>query len=293
MTYRFIGISIAAALAAAAVSTAAAEGPKELWTLGGFMHPESVYEDKANKVLYVSNLNGAPTDKDGNGFISKVSMDGKLEALKWIEGGLNAPKGMVMNGNTLWVTDIDRLIEIDAKAGKIVNAYPAEGAIFLNDPAVDKDGVVYVSDIAARKIWQLKDGKMAIWYGDDNLQHPNGLRVEDGKLVVAGWGRGMGDDGSTKTPGNLFTIDLATKELKDLGGGQGIGNLDGLEKDAKGDYLVTDFMAGALYRIRADGTHDTLLDLKQGSADLELLDDGTTAVIPEMLEDRIQAFKLQ
>lgn len=282
----------AAVLAGAAVSNASAE-TKELWTLGGFMHPESVYEDTARQVLYVSNLNGAPTDKDGNGFISKAGMDGKLQALKWIEGGLNAPKGMVMKGDTLWVTDIDRLIEIDAKAGKIVNTYPAEGAIFLNDPAIDEDGNVYVSDIAARKIWRLKDGQMAIWYGEENLQHPNGLRVEDGKLIVAGWGREMNDDGSTKVPGNLFTIDLKTKELLNLGGGQGVGNLDGLEKDAKGHYLATDFMAGALYRISADGTYETLLKLKQGSADLELLDDGQTVVIPKMMEDAITAYKVE
>jgi hypothetical protein len=292
MTSKLLGLSIAAALAASAAPGALGE-TKELWSLAGFSHPESVYEDATRKVLYVSNLNGAPTDKDGNGFISKVGMDGKLITLKWIEGGLNAPKGMVMKGDTLWVTDIDKLVEIDAAAGKIVNTYPAEGAIFLNDPAIDDAGNVYVSDIAARKIWQLKDGKMAIWYGEDNLQHPNGLRVEDGKLVVAGWGRGMKDDGSTETPGNLFTIDLATKALKDLG--SGFGNLDGLEKDGKGDFLVTDFMAGALYRVSADGsTHDKLIGgLKPGSADLELLDDGQTVVIPKMMEDTITAYKLE
>jgi DNA-binding beta-propeller fold protein YncE len=273
-----------------AVGTAPA-AVTEIWSLGGFSHPESVYEDKDRNALYVSNVGGAPLDKDGNGFISKISRDGKLETLKWIEG-MNAPKGMVMKGNTLYVSDIDKLVEIDAAAGKIVNTYPAEGAVFLNDTAVDDAGNVYVSDIAKRKIWQLRNGAMTIWYGGDDLMHPNGLRVEGDKLIVAGWGRDMNDDGSTKTPGNLFTIDLATKKIANLGGGQGVGNLDGLERDAQGGFLVTDWFGGALYRIREDGTHDVLMDLNQGSADLEALDDGKTAVVPMMLDDKVTAFSV-
>ena len=85
--------------------------------LGGFSHPESVDLDIPHQVFYVSNLGGAPLDKDGNGFISKVSRDGKLLQLKWIEG-LNAPKGMVMNGFTLYVSDIDKLVEIDTRTGQ-------------------------------------------------------------------------------------------------------------------------------------------------------------------------------
>jgi DNA-binding beta-propeller fold protein YncE len=263
----------------------------ELWSLGGFSHPESVYADAARNVLYVSNVGGAPLDKDGNGFISRISRDGKLETLKWIEG-LNAPKGMVMQGDTLWVSDINRLVQIDAATGKIVKGYFADGAVFLNDTAVDDAGNVYVSDIAKRKIWRLAGGKMEVWYGEDSLMHPNGLRVEGGKLIVAGWGRDMNDDGSTKTPGNLFTIDLATKEVANLGGGQGVGNLDGLERDAHGGFLVTDFIKGALYRIREDGSFETLVDLNPGSADLEAMDDGKVAVIPVMLDDKVTAFSV-
>ena len=263
---------------------------KEKWSLGGFSHPESVDLDIPHQVLYVSNINGGPLDKDGNGFISLLSRDGKLVTLKWVEG-LNAPKGMVMQGFNLYVTDIDRLVQIDTRTGKITNTYPAEGAKFLNDPAVDAKGNVYATDIAKRKIWQLKDGKMSLWYDTEDLQHVNGLRViYGGKLLVAGFGRDMQDDGSTKTLGNLFTIDLKTKELKNLGDGRPVGNLDGLERDAHGNFLVTDFNAGALYRVHKDGSFETLLDLKAGSADLDVIDKGHTAIIPRMLEDTVRAY---
>ncbi len=278
--------------AIAALSTSALADLATKWSLAGFSHPESVYLDIPQQVLYVSNVNGTPLDKDGNGFISKVTRDGKLITLKWIEG-LNAPKGMVMRGHTLYVTDIDKLVEIDTMSGKITNSYPAEGAVFLNDPAVDATGNVYVSDIAKRKIWQLKDGKMSIWFDKEDLMHINGLRViYGGKLLVAGWGREMNDDGSTKVLGNLMTIDLATKEIKNLGGGQPVGNLDGIGRDAHGNFLVTDFIKGALYRIKKDGTFETLQTLETGSADLDVIDKGHTAIVPRMLKDTVTAYEV-
>ena len=291
MNGKLLGVGFAALVLAWGTSTAFSE-TREKWSLGGFSHPESVDLDIPHQVLYVSNIGGAPLDKDGNGFISKLSRDGKLIALKWIEG-LNAPKGMVMKDFTLWVTDIDRLIEIDTRSAKITNTYPAAGAVFLNDPAVDASGNVYVSDIAKRKIWKLEGGKMSIWYDDDSLMHVNGLRViYGGKLLVAGWGRGMHDDGSTDSLGSLFTIDLKTKELNSLGGGQLVGNLDGLERDAHGEFLSTDFMAGALLRIRKDGSHEMLLDLAPCSADLDTIDKGRTAIVPRMLEDTVTAYSV-
>ena len=278
------------ALAVIAGSCAASAETKEIWSLSGFSHPESVDLDIPHQVLYVSNIGGAPLDKDGNGFISRLSRDGKLLDLKWIEG-LNAPKGMVMQGLKLWVTDIDRLVEIDTSQGKITNTYPAEGAVFLNDPAVDAKGNVYVSDIAKRKIWQLQDGKMSIWYDGDDLMHVNGMRViYGGKLLVAGWGRGMHDDGSTDSLGNLFTISLKTKAIENFGDGRPVGNLDGLERDAHGEFLATDFISGGLMRIHKDGSFETLVDLAPGSADLDAIDKGHTAIVPRMQEDTVTAY---
>ena len=37
--------------------------------------PESVLYHESGNILYVSNINGKPTHKNGQGFISKVSLD--------------------------------------------------------------------------------------------------------------------------------------------------------------------------------------------------------------------------
>jgi len=294
MLKSILKLAAATALLATSLSAAQAEVKvTENWTLKGFSHPESIDFDLAHGVFYVSNINGGPLDKDGNGFISKVSRDGKLLQLHWIDG-LNGPKGIVMQGTKMWVSDIDQLVEIDTTAGKIVKKYDAPGAVFLNDTAVDAEGNVYVTDIAKATIWRMSKGKMELWYETPNKFHVNGARVIKGdKLLVAGWGRGMKDDGSTDTLGNLFTVDLKTKAYKDLGDGRPVGNIDGLERDYHGGFMVTDFVKGALIRVHTDGSFEMIKKLKPGSADLDVMDNGKEALVPQLMDDEVTSYKIQ
>ncbi len=121
------------------------ENLKKIWETEGFKTPESVVYDQANDVLYVSNVNGAPGDRDGNGFISRVSLEGEILELEWVTG-MDAPKGLAIVGNKLYVSDIDTLVEININGGAITNRYTAEGGQFFNDVAASADGDVYVSD---------------------------------------------------------------------------------------------------------------------------------------------------
>ncbi|TNF40872.1 MAG: gluconolaconase, partial [Bacteroidetes bacterium] len=88
--------------------------------------PESVLIDRERNILYVSNVNLNPWEKDGNGFISKLDMDGKITELKWIEG-LHGPKGMGISGSSLFIADIDALVEANIETGEIVNKIALEG----------------------------------------------------------------------------------------------------------------------------------------------------------------------
>jgi sugar lactone lactonase YvrE len=263
----------------------------EVWSLDGFKAPESVLFDAKRNVFYVSNIAGEPNGKDGVGYISKVSPDGKLQAAEWVTG-FDAPKGMVMKDDTLFVTDIDRLMAVDVESGKVTGKWAAEGAQFLNDPAVDEAGRVFVSDMLANRIYVLDNDALSVWLEGEDLLHPNGLRVEDGRLLVAGWGRDIQPDFSSKTPGHLIAIDLKTKAISDIGPGEPVGNLDGLESDGAGNWLVTDWVAGALFRIHADGKAEQLMDLNQGSADLEFMEKEKLVIIPMMMDGKLVATKL-
>ena len=285
MRMSLLSVSVLGAL----ISAAGAAEPQKLWEVGGFKNPESAVYDRAAGAIYVSNVNGQPAAKDGNGFISKLRPDGKIIALEWVKG-LDGPKGLALAKGMLYVADIDRIVAIDTARGEIADRYEARGAKFLNDLTADKEGRVYASDMVTNSIWVLENGKLSVLLQDDALDNPNGLRAEDGRIVVGSWGK-MAEDFSTKVPGHMKVVDLATKKVSDLGDPTPVGNLDGVEPDGKGGYLVTDWVKGGLFRIAGDGKATPLLPLKHGSADLGTGPDGIV-IIPMMMDDMVVAYKV-
>jgi sugar lactone lactonase YvrE len=274
-----------------AFSTAAAvAAPKLLWETKGLAQPESVVEDPATGVIYVSNINGAVMQKDGNGFISRLTADGKMLERQWVKG-LNSPTGLALHDRTLYAADVDQLIEINAASGEILKRYDAKGAVFLNDVVVDDEGAVYVSDTPMNTIWRLKDGSFEPWLANDALNGPNGLLVQGNTLIVASLGK-IQSQGQKKELGTLLAVSLDDQKVSKIGKGEVIGNLDGLQAIQPGVYLVTDWAQGALYRVDAKGKVDELIDLNQGSADLSYLPAKKMLLIPMMLDNSLVAYRL-
>ena len=138
-----VAVGVAALVLASILAEAqapAAEGPTlaPLWNLtGDFNAPESAYYDAGSDAVFVSSINGQILEKDGNGFISRLSTDGKVVSAKWVTG-LNAPKGLRSVGGTLWVSDIDEVLAIDIASARILRRVRVDGAQFLNDLARDR-----------------------------------------------------------------------------------------------------------------------------------------------------------
>jgi sugar lactone lactonase YvrE len=277
-------------LGLAAGSGSAAE-PTLAWQTEGLQQPESVVFDAEREVFYVSNVAGEPMDRNGEGHISRVGPEGELLEAAWVSG-LDAPKGLALHDGVLYVADIDRLIAIDVEEGAIAETYEAQGAQFLNDVTADDQGRVYVSDMMANAIWRLDGDQFELWVEDEALEQPNGLLAEEDRIVVGSWGV-MTDGFATQIPGHLKTVDLESGEVASLGDGTPVGNLDGVEPDGQGGYLVTDWMAGALLRIDPEGKFEQLLDLNQGSADHTWLEDQRLAVIPMMSDGQLLAYRIE
>lgn len=180
-------------------------------TVDSLQTPESVKWDSVQDVYFVANINGSPVAKDNNGFISRVGPDGSIESLRFIEGGkpgvmLNAPKGMAISGDTLWVTDIDAVRAFDAKTGAPVMSVDLrrQGAIFLNDLAVGPDGALYITDSAIGfdeqgnithpgidRIFRIGERhRVSVAAEGDTLLRPNGITWDEvGKrFIVAPFG---------------------------------------------------------------------------------------------------------
>lgn len=119
----------------------------------GFQRPESVRYDSTTDVFFVSNINGHPARKDNNGWIGRVSAGQRGNATVFIAGGrddvyLHAPKGMAIQGDTLWVADIDLLRGFDKHTGKFIRAvgFWQKNVAYLNDVVVGGDGALYLTD---------------------------------------------------------------------------------------------------------------------------------------------------
>ena len=285
--------ALAAALIFCDAGAAGAASRPVVWSIGeaeGVQAPESAYYDAASRSLFVSQMGaGGATGKDGDGFVSRLDVAGTVLEHRWATG-LNAPKGMRAHDGTLWVADVDRLVAIRVATGEIAREVAVPGAKFLNDVACDGDGAVYVSDMVTGRIHRYRDGRLSVFAEGDALGHPNGLLVEGDRLIVASWGHGLGADFGTETPGGVFALDLKTRARTDLTA-EPLGNLDGIEADGQGGYIVTDWVAGKVFRV-ANGAARTLLSLPKGAADVAFLTDTRRLIVPEMLENKVTAFDL-
>ena len=276
----------------------------KLWeTPTDLKNPESVAYAPKQNVLFVSNVDGKPDQKDQNGFISKVSpSNGSIIELNWVTG-LNAPKGIAISNNNsrLYVSDITDLVEIDIASGKIIKRLNAPGSAFLNDVVSDNQGNIYVSDTITNTIYKLdtnaKDNNtssLQAWLQRQQLNGPNGLHVDNNKnrLIVASFGT------FSKPGAGIEVVDLKSKTTSSLGK-EGttspFGGLDGIESDTtETHYYVTDNPAGKVYIVNADGTdYGTLIDLHtQGAADLGFIPSQSTIIIPLMQDNKLVAYKL-
>lgn len=238
--------------------------------------PESVLYDEDEKVLWVSCINGKPTDPDGKGSIAQLRHDGRIIDPEWVKG-LNAPKGMARNGKYLYVSDITELVVIDIPNRKVEKKIPVEGARFLNDVTVDPEGVVYVSDMETGKVHAFKNDMPFTYL--ENLPGVNGIKFVDGALYAV-------------AVGALYRKNL--KGLEKLAEGMDK-STDGLERVAKGEFVVSCW-SGVVYYVTTKGTVSQMLDTRQkGSqtADIGFSQSTRTVFVPTFFRNGVVAYTLK
>lgn len=272
-----LAIALIAALAACGPVRPAAPAWTPLWTLGGFADPESVAVSTDGRTLFVANVSGEGDVVDGDGFISRVSPDGRMLQRAWVTG-LDAPKGGIVKGDTLYVSDITRLVAIDIPSGRIAARYPVPGATFLNDVAVAPDGTVLAADSGTGRIFALADGRMAVWSAAADLRSVNGLLPESGRLLV------------TTMAGKLLAIDYRTRAATVLA--EGLGEADGVAPAGGGAYYVSEW-PGRLYRVSPDGKAEPLIDSrKAGTYINDFIRVGDTLIAPHWKPGELTAYRL-
>ena len=180
-----------------ATSTALLDSSHLVAEVSGFMGPEAVRYDPDQDVYFVSNFNGSGGDQDDNGFISRMSPEGQVQDLRFIDGQsenvtLHAPRGMAITGDTLWAADAGAVRGFSKQSGEPVATYDFSGREtgFLNDVIPGPDGALYVTDTGQNRIYKLSGGNISVALQDTMLGSPNGITWDatNNRLVVVPYG---------------------------------------------------------------------------------------------------------
>lgn len=252
----------------------------------GLATPESILHDADADLYLVANINGRPSQKDNNGFISRITPDGKLRELKWIAGGvadvtLHAPKGMALVADEFFVTDIDVVRVFDRRTGAPRRAIIIPGAEFLNDLAAGPDGTVYVTDNSADAIHKIAaDGTVSRLASGPILSGPNGIAIYQSAVYIAPYGSKM-------------IYRLTDKGMRGAARGVPTARLDGLVILADGYALVSSWEGRAIYGVSADGEVTTLFAGINAPADIGFDFKRNRILIPHFMDHRIEVRPLQ
>jgi len=249
-----IALTTAVIIAPAACTSKAADTtsqapPKPIATVDGLSQPEALTFDPGQNVYFVSNVNGSPGVKDGNGFISRISADGVMDSLHFIQGGrdsvqLDAPMGSRVQGDTLWVVDVDKLRGFDTHSGKPVVTIDLSSLkpLFLNDIAIDSTGEFYITDtgvlVAAnggdshpgpdRILHVAHDRSLSVAVSTQLLSEPDGIGWDQrGKRFVLAPFAGP----------SVQTWHIGDPGPRDAASGKGM--FDGVEAEPNGQVLIT------------------------------------------------------
>ena len=230
---------------------------RHLWTVeSGFFEPESVAIDEARGMIYVSNVVGY--GKNGKGYLSRISMSGRMVDEKWIEG-LDAPTGMVMSGGRLYFADYDTLRIADPDTGEIIASIAAPHARpCLNDVAASPDGKIYVSASCIKSVYVLEDNRLIPFLEDrEALNLVNGLFAADDMLLTGGWQIWIWD----RYSGEPLANGAVTRQ-------DNIHDIDGIAWDGE-EFIFSMVGDPRLWRLAASGVARAISDEEYNAVDFQ------------------------
>lgn len=262
--------------------------------------PESARYDRDLDVWFVSNINGQPLGKDNNGYISRLRPDGVPYSIKFIEGGkkgvtLNAPKGLAINGDTLWVADIDVARAFNKRTGALIANVSTQGrAKFLNGATVGPDGAVYMTDTGILfgpkgevshpgpdQVLRITRGGAKAVFASPKLEGPNGITWDSQRkrfVIVSFLGKG------------IYGWKPGDKDVESIGSGPG--QQDGVVFLPDGRLLVTSWTDSTLF-VLENGKARTVASKVPSPADIDVESKDSRVAVPLLMENRVEFWEVQ
>lgn len=235
--------------------------------------PETAILNPNSRELIVSNICGFK--KNGEGYLSRVSLDGEMIDTRWIED-MDAPAGMARLRDKLYVVDVERVHVIDFLSGSRAIIGPFDGAKAFNDIAVDPDGVLYVSDSAHGHVLRIENGVAEPFPNSETgFKFANGMHIESGTLYVGGE--------------RLWKVEVETGhvEVIDI---EGIADIDGIESDGQGGLSVS-IVGGNVWHLPKDGTSQEWTADGVSSTNHAHLPEENLIIVPTGYDNTLVAFR--
>jgi hypothetical protein len=267
----------------------------------GLRNPAAAIHDEKDDVYLVSNVDGAPVAADGKGFISKLDPEGKRILPRWIESGrnnvvLNAPKGMAIRNDELFVADIDTVRIFDRVTGAPRGEVKVTGTKFLHSVALAPDGGILVSDAGLKANTQ---GTALEESGTDSVyviySDPKTVRT----MLIAK-PSAMGPTGLLPTNNKLWTIGGRNGELFSL---DNQGKVEDVEKlpdvaleglvAVGGDLLVSSRAASAIYRGKPGGPWRIAVGDVKSAGDIAYDHKRGRLLVPLSTEDEVRIYEIR
>jgi sugar lactone lactonase YvrE len=264
--------------------------------------PESITKG-FNGNYYVTVMNNK---ESGDGEVVEISAKG----VKTFATGFDEPKGIVFLNNHLYFSDLNRVWKVDIRGNATVfidkDDFPEE-ALYLNDVAVDFEGKgIYVVDMGATKY--MRDSNNNLWLLDSEeakkvpalgrIYHIslNGdiiITQNTSPLMLNPNGVGVDNNGDIMV-GSFFTGNFLVKKNNELTPLKGVfRGADAVEQDSKGNYYVSSWSAGKVWKI--DGETEKaiiLIDGLKSAADFYLEEDKGRLLVPDMMAGKIYEVRI-
>ncbi|MGP1994215.1 SMP-30/gluconolactonase/LRE family protein [Zobellia laminariae] len=267
------------------------------------MKPESITKGFHDN-YYVTVMNAK---EPGDGELVEISKNG----VKVFAKGFNEPKGIVYLNGYLYFSDVTRIWRVDKEGNASIfvdkAAFP-ETVLYLNDVSLDgKENGMYVADMGATQymrnpdnnLWPLDseeakkvpelgriyhvdlEGHITIKQDTSPLMlNPNGVGVDNDENIMVG----------AFFKGNfLVTKNGALSPLKGEFRGA-----DAVEQDSKGNYYVSSWVHGKVWKIDPKTeTSTVLIEGLESAADFYLEEDKNRLLVPDMMAGKIYAVPLK
>jgi len=231
--------------------------------------PESALFDPNTHSLFVSSMNA--------GSVVLMDLDGKVIKKDWVTG-LNSNKGSALFNGLFYTAETSGVAVIDVHKAQIIKRIPVEGAVMLNDLAIDSKGIIYVSDTRTGKVYRIEGDKSTLYV--ENMPGANGLLTVNTDLYIL-------------TSTNIQKVN-ANKEIKMVAEGFESG-LDGIVMVAENEFIISNYH-GLLWWVKSDGNKQLLLDTRSnGIMSNDISYDSKTKIlyVPSFSTNRIIAYKVK